>query len=308
MDLATRRDTHYYKKYKGYLRIETPKIKPLVPVPEDAGLQKSLKQWTPNYDTVNEFVKETLEIMNKGSNAYRGLKIDKQSYFNIVNNFGLIERKRIDLIAKGTLSPAKELDTAACQTRQIKLHGYIQNLLLMLDQTANFKNISNPEIEVQILYEKMPEPDKRILSQGRAEKIMNLINPSFGSFNYYSLSKELKKYTPLVAAQYTFEYLLRVVLAVVKFYKGKISQPILDEIVLILVHIVYDAERAGSKLLENKEASINSLIQKMIPADLDSNLIDNSESRMYDDLVSPDAVDKFSYADIDYDGHNDNWD
>ncbi len=237
------------------------------------------------------------------------LKIDKQSYYNLISNLGLIEQRRIDFITRGTLNLSKDLtkNPSLCIERTGRIHSYIQSILLLTDIISNYGQIAIPELEIKSIYDKMSSDDsKKTQTLGGSESIMKLMF----STNYFLASMEVKKIHAgdvYLISQFTFEYLLSFILKVhSKLKKIGVTQFVLDEVIILLVNVILDGEKITSKLLDNKEASINAVHK--ISMEYDPNMVDNRQSRSYDDLVDPDEIDKFSYNNLDYDGHNDQWD
>ena len=67
---------------------------------------------------------------------------------------------------------------------------------------------------------------------------------------------------------------------------------------------IIQMEKTVSKMKDQKAAAVV-VSQKQFESN--DNMLDHSQSRAYDDLVSADNVDAFSYNEIDYNGENDSF-
>jgi hypothetical protein len=305
LNFAADKNIEYYKKYYKNMVSITISVqeKPAEMIKDTP----PIVVWKENPNIVNEFVNLTYEQMNRGSSISGSsnfpLKLEKTSYFNLINNLGLIEQRRVDLILSGSISPVKELrkNTKMCSERYGRLHSYIQSILMAIDTIINFNNISLPTPEIKILFSSFTDVDKKFTSGLKLSKIMENAGGS-----YYLLSQEIKKMGDhYITAQYTFEYMIKLITSAYQIMKTRKS--IADEILIQLIGIIIENEKLVAKILENKEAAVNAHIASELSVDYDPNMIDNSQTRMYDDLVDPDAVDKYSYDDMDYDGLNDKY-
>jgi hypothetical protein len=102
-------------------------------------------------------------------------------------------------------------------------------------------------------------------------------------------------------SNFALQYLYRTLLEI--YNLSPKAKKLLTEFVIYFINYIIAGEKAVSKVKQHKIAKINAA-QELTP-EMDPNMVDNRQTRMYDEIVDPDAEDKFTYDDMDYDGKND---
>lgn len=275
--------------------------------------KKSVSKITWAYQTgiINEFSIKTHDIIRKGSllgdSPYKPRKFTKNEYFNIITYIGLIQGVEFDKIRNGVEKPKE----SGLKRRNI-LHPYIQNIIKDIGSIINHKNVSLLNPSYKLILDSSSADDLTKLSKIKMVDLYAKVNKKMkvpadmSNLRYYELSQKiLIGLSDIDVSKFTLTYLLRLILEFIGILgTQKITSKVIDEIMLLLISRFLNIEESLSKMPPQKKANVE-IVQG--PHHDNANMVDNRQSRDFDDIVDPDATDKYSYADLDYDGVNDDY-
>lgn len=295
------RDNAYYKKYidiflRDQKRIEDEKHIVTTAGPTHEKLQTTkipafMHDWKFNPSIINEVITKTVDLLGK---------IKPAKYRNIWMNLGICENYDYDKIISGAENPSKNVNESKnlSQMRINHIDIYIKELIFDYYLLINYKNMPTLPLEIKV-----------IIDVGTATELEQL--RKFGDFNTYlessyedlvEAAREIFTYTNL--ANFLMELLIRAILGI-RTALDAVSKKMANTFIAYIIAKIIQMERATALMKEQKAAAIEAT-QKTDP-NADPNMVDNRQSTDFDDLVAPDAVDKFSYEGMDYDGQNDDY-
>ena len=284
-------DEKYFKSYaasfKKILQVQEEFEKP----PEFV-LHKNLTdidKWKYNPNITSEFIQITYDIIKSGTvteTDLHGMTLSKQEYTNIINNMGMLTGYDYDQIRRGTKTPSKSITPELARIRRTTIHPYIQTILIELAR------IVNPCDRDPSLDKIMDQLNKTEL----AKLDPSLIQKQLGSIPYYEVSQYLNSVDPIIQANYTYEYLMQLILAVHQTMSKSKSKYKFD-ITIYLIRLIIDADELTTRIKPQRAAALEATNQPT----RDPNTVDNDQARTFDKLVDPDASDKYGYEEMDYD-------
>lgn len=304
--IQTQNDIYYRKYYKNFQKSLLEDLQFTEPPTLNITNRKSeLTGYKFNKNITAEFIEGTWDIMHTGPSSnesnHHKLNWTKNEYTNVITNLGLILDVDFDVIKKGIKTPAKDLTARPdlCIKRRTMLHPAIQTLLIEISRIKNHETLSQNLQSSQLLaiLTVANDKDKHLLSQLDCKKLQSDLYKN----NYYELSQYLiGNMIPIDQADFTYEYMLTLILSVQKLIKTiKLSAKLQTEIIFHLVIATIKDEEFFSKLKPQKKAEVDALVMSNDP-----NTVDNDQSRQFDQLVDPDAADKYGYEEMDYEGEN----
>jgi hypothetical protein len=283
------KDDKFFKKYLQVFKrdtktIEAFDVQPSFKLHEP---QTAVDKFTYNNNIMNEFIQITFDLFRSGTaaDAIQSITITKQEYTNIISNLGLITGYDYDQIKKGTKTPSKNLTPTSALIRRNIIHPYVQTILIELSKIVNpiFKDPTLNKILDQINKAEVTKLDPTII-----QKEMG---------NYYEISQYLNTLDPIKQAEYTYEYLLKLILKIHQIM-DKSKSKYKNDITIYLINLIIAADESTSRVKPQRAAAIEATNQ----TNKDPNIVDNDQSRMFDTLVDPDASDKYGFEEMDYEG------
>lgn len=287
------KDIEFYKKYKTKFLTDIKKTTNKI---ENISLQKSLdyndllidvpnniKNWKPNNNIVNEFASKSYDMLV--GNRYK-----KPEYFNIILNMGLAERYDYDTIIDGTQNPSTNKDNLSILSRINKLDIYIKEIIFDYTILNNYKNMSSLPVEIKSLLDVIDSKDvNNLFSLTNVKDLFNF-DTKLSYFDLLNVANQEFKDKSIVAL-FLLEYLYRLLLEINNEIQKKVGKKNANEILSYFINKLINIEKSSAKLKEVKLM----LIEASQKIDVnDSSMVDNDQSRTYDDLVKGN-VDQFSY-------------
>jgi hypothetical protein len=247
--------------------------------------QSSLDKWNSNPNITNEFVQITYDLMKGGTTTETGIifNLNKQEYTNLIANLGLLTGYDYDQIKRGTKNPSKLLTQHSSLIRRTILHSYVQTIIIELSK------IVNPSSRDPTLDKILDQMNKADLTKLAPE----LIQHELGS--YYEASNYIATLEPTIQANYTYEYLLQLILSIYQTL-NKTKSKYKNDIVIYLTNLILNADESTARIKPQRAAAVEATSQ----SSKDPNIVDNDHSRMFDTLVDPDASDKYGFEEMDY--------
>jgi hypothetical protein len=308
---AQEHNLEFYKKYIAEYRKERKTITgpiPTITASERVPLppvSKAISSWKYKPGITNEFVDSTYDLLVAGSTLTSGLKpmkISKREYMNLMNNIGLTERIEYDEILKGSASPYKELTPEMARARMDRLGATIQELIFDYVSILNYENLSKPGMEAKELMGTATPADIAAINKLPSVDMLTPLNTEYSQA--YMEAYTYTKADPVLMSQFTLYYLFSALLGIMRVtHKSGMTKKFANELTLFFISSVLRGEKIFASAKAARLAALQAE-QKVSDAD-DANMIDNRQSRMFDDIVDPEYVDKFDFSEVDYDGHND---
>lgn len=284
------KDVKFFKQYLS-------RFKQSVPVPEFETTKfelhkpmSAIDKWKFNPNLMNEFVQITYDLLKGGTTTETGMlsfNFTKTEYSNVIANLGLITGYDYDQIKRGTKTPGKDLTSKNSLIRRTVLHSYIQTILIELSR------IVNPSSRDPTLDKILDQINKADLTKLNPE----LIQSDMG--NYYDISNYIATLEPAIQADYTYEYLLQLILNTHNIM-SKTKSKYKNDITIYLTTLILNSDESTSRIKPQRVAAIEATNQ----SNKDPNVVDNDQTRMFDTLVDPDASDKYGFEEMDYDADN----
>jgi hypothetical protein len=308
---AADRNLEYYKKYVSDYHKERKKSKEQ-PVSESAKthsvrtpISKVISSWKPKPGVVNELSDATYDIVHGGSTLSNGLKplrITKKEYLNLLNNVGLTERIEYDDIIKGVESPYKEITPEMASARIERLNALINEIIYDYTAMLNYDNISKPGMHVKDLMESASPSDMSSLKKFPSVDALTPLN-----MNYMQAYREayiIHKGDPIIMAQFNLFYFCTLLMGIVRVArKEKLTKTFAKEIVLYFLVSVINGEKTFASAKAARLAALQA--SQKVSVEDDDNMVDNRQTRMFDEIIDPEYIDKFDFGEMDYDGYND---
>lgn len=306
-------DLAYYKKYRANY-VKERKIEQKTSVAATIStttatpaltISPAVRSWKPQQAStaVNSLVDATFDVITTGS---KPMKINKREYLNLVNNLGLFERVEYEDILKGKESPYKEITNELAEARANRLGALIRELIFKYTALTHYANITKPNQTLKELMDSAKPGDLEALSKWRDSDSLTSLN-----MNYYRAYEQMYKRADgdegddddweLIAA-FQLWYLCSFLLDINKM-SGKLDRAFGSNLILYFLNSVFSAEKIFSAAKAARRAALEAT-QKVDRVN-DANLVDNRQSRMFDDLVDDEYQDRFGFDDVDYDGSND---
>lgn len=299
--IVTDMDAGYFNKYRKLFETNTHTlVTEKIKIPTRT-ISKDVSGFKQNMNLATEFVLQTYEAIRTGSDIegtlLKGMGLTKNEYVNMINNLGLTHDIEYDLIKKGTKDPSltlkvkNDVDEAACFKRRNALHPYIQGINLLMGIIANHEY--EHDHELKLMFESASKTD--------IAKFVSLNGISLYKEKYYNLYNQIQSdLDPYMQAQWMYNYLLRLIMEIIKTMKS-FAPAVSKHILVYILRDIIGAEDAASKLKAQRRTEVEA---QQSTGEVDPNMIDNSNTRAYDDIVDPDASDKYGYEEMDYAGEN----
>jgi hypothetical protein len=270
------RDLNYFKKYRDDFTKAT-KVSNFVfnndlPEYKKIHTDTDLDKWKYNNNIVNEIVTGTLGIT----------QYNKNTYFNIWNNLGLVENYDYDKVLSGEEKP----DIQDIDSRIDRLDMYIKECIVDYYSIKNIKNISPPSNEIKHLAVNLGTKTGDL--PDLPDNYMNFRDKVFIEF-----VEDKRK-----LSQYLLEYYIKTLLFIYSITNKTLGKSIANSIFLYILDKLVRTERISSKLKDQKAAAVEAE-QKM----------DNNQANMLDYSQFSDDETKSSsvYEGMDYEGQNDTY-
>jgi hypothetical protein len=252
-----------------------------------------LGKFTPTPDIVTEFVDKTYQIVSEGSSIQDSRYVKhswtKSEYLNLINWVGATEGHDIDTIRTGRGQPKSRSRDA--------IHKVIMSVFVELDRIVwTDVSVSVRDHDLRLIVDSMAGVKKTALAGISAADVQQRL----GLGEYYKAYTELVR-SDLDQAGWVYEYLLRMLLQVLQTATKAVSPISCKEIMLHCIATVLSSDVMSSKLKAQKRVEVEAIQSS---GEVDPTILDNDNTRMYDDLVDPDYVDKYGYEEMDYDGEN----
>ncbi len=304
-------DITYYTKYKTALdtrhikRINNDSI-PIIYKPHLLPDRNISTNWKFSTNIITEFCSLMYPIYKAGSSLsvsdFHASNITKNEFYNLIINIGITKDHILDEIKNGKSSPYIELDSNSykCLERRNMLHPLIQNIISDTSTLSNIKNIASIPSGLQ----NINDPN---LSKINISQIMNNVSDKLElkKNSYYEIAKRLLvtyNDAPINISNITLAYLLYLIIEIQSYMRSiNIAGNMITEFVLFILHGLMVNIDISCRLSSEKMVIMAAISSEQI----DPNLVDNRAEMSFDDLVDPDAVNQFSYDNIDYDGKND---
>lgn len=263
--------------------------KPNIPADiKNPSIMDQVKKWKFNQNIITEMVNATYDLIGKD------LKLKKTQYFNIWINLGLTAGLDFDNIQSGSEAPYKDVttDQRLAHAREDRVGIYMRELILFYNKLRNSKNMPNLESEIK----ELANNPKLVKSLEKSPEFVKEYN-MFQSQIRRQFYKDEDTYQ---RANWILEFLCKTIL---KNYKSnKETGPLFS----MFIENVVETEKLMSKPKDNRIAAI--LATQKFRAEDDPSMVDNRAARTFDELVDEEANPGFEYDEMDYDGHNEEWD
>ncbi len=255
---------------------------------KNPSIMDQVKKWKFNQNVVTEMVNATYDLVGKD------LKLKKTQYFNIWINLGLTAGLDFDNIQSGNESPYRNIttDPRVAHAREDRVSIYMRELIVFYSKLRNSKNIPNLETEIKELVENT----KLVKALEKSPEFIR----DYHQFQLQVRRQYYKDEDTYQRANWVLEFLCKTIL---KIYKSnKDTGPLF----ILFIGNVIETEKLMSKPKDNRIAAI--LATQKFRAEDDPSMVDNRAANTFDELVTDESNPGFEYDEMDYDGHNEEWD
>jgi hypothetical protein len=307
-------NVQYYKKYIEKYKKERKEQSHIgfaqtseMPAATSQSISAPIKSWKYQPAITSEFADATFDLMSDGSKLSQGpkqMKINKKEYLNLVNNIALTDGIELDDIIKGKASPYRDISPDLAEARSTKLQALVNELIFNYMALVNYKNIAKPDQYAKELVDSATASDIKAVSEFPGPQNLVPLRTK-----YALARKEMYAHADgnsVTMANFDLYYLLKFVTGIISLAKTeKLSKDFSKELALYFLNRIMYADKTFASAKASRIAALQAT-QKISAAD-DPNMVDNRQTRMFDELVDPEYMDKFSYDNVDYDGHNDDY-
>lgn len=299
-DYAAELQKSYFEKYLGTYKKDiaepdTEKVESIdwgkdkIPSSiKNPSIMDQVKKWKFNQNVITEMVNATYDLVGKD------LKLKKPQYFNIWINLGLTAGLDFDNIQSGSDTPYRNIttDPRVAHAREDRVGIYMRELIVLYNKLRNSKNMANLESEIK----ELADNPKLVKALDKSPEFIK----DYHQFQSQIRRQYYKDEDTYQRANWVLEFLCKTILKV--FKSNKDTGPLF----ILFIGNVIETEKLMSKPKDNRIAAI--LATQKFRAEDDPSMVDNRAANTFDDLVNEESNPGFEYDEMDYDGHNEEWD